>query len=189
MLLLDSLSPEGSYSWVNYSSRRTQLSMQWALWRWSRLAESWLCYMMWKKAVLGFEPMTYGAESECAIPTTPQPLTSHYPMIPSFIINIGWSMTFNWVVTHITDFAGGWWLHPCLPESSDHQAIVLLGRNKLGKPQNINNYKLTKFKFAENRPGQFFDTKMYGPPGRPARTDLSYPYIKGGISFEYLIEA
>jgi len=33
------------------------------------------------------------------------------------------------------DFAGGW----CLPKWSDHQAsIVLLGRNKLGKPQNIN---------------------------------------------------
>jgi len=42
--------------------------------------------------------MTYGSESECAIPTTPQRLTSHYPVIP------GWCMTFDWVATHLPDW-------------------------------------------------------------------------------------
>jgi len=46
--------------------------VQWALRQWSQLAEGWRT-MMWKYAVRGFEPMTYGSECECATHYTTAP--------------------------------------------------------------------------------------------------------------------
>jgi len=50
----------------------TNWIVQWTLRQWSTLAEG-CCTKMWKYAVLRFEPMTYGSESECATRYTTAP--------------------------------------------------------------------------------------------------------------------
>jgi hypothetical protein len=80
-LLLDSPSPEDSYSWVDYS--RHELSrVQWALRHWFQLAEGWRT-MTWKIAMFGSKPTTNGSESDRAC----YPLHHSAPQTNVFVTN------------------------------------------------------------------------------------------------------